>query len=134
MLSLAPLVEIPPGYCFLPSCDAEPASIPTSSPTPIITNSLTTSTTTIFGPTFTAPAPVPLSKRSAAASIIPMLGSERMQAFPTDHPVQVGDGPICIVLCEWARVQQAGSGDLRPEAPLRPISDDATMMTSTMVS
>ncbi|KAL8827611.1 MAG: hypothetical protein Q9170_006949 [Blastenia crenularia] len=134
-----PLVEIPPGYCFLPSCNTKPTSTSTSSTT-THSRSLTTSTTTIFGPTFTATAPTH-SKR--AASAVPMLGTHSYQAFPTDRPVQVGNGPICIVSCEWARlhwvdiVGEMGDFDSPPphSSPmpaLRPISDEMT--TSTTIS
>ncbi|KAI4171436.1 MAG: hypothetical protein LQ343_004292 [Gyalolechia ehrenbergii] len=58
-----------------------------------------------------------------------------MQAFPTDHPIKVGNGPICLVLCEWARTQSGETGtnpNPDPKPALRPISDGIT--TSTMVS
>ncbi|KAL8653839.1 MAG: hypothetical protein Q9210_001869 [Variospora velana] len=137
-MSYRPLVEIPSGYCFIPSCDPKPTSSSTSSSSSSFSSSrsLTTSTTTVYGPTFTAAASPTLSKRSASVpSVVAMLGTHSLQAFPTDRPVQVGSGPVCIVFCEWARLQ---SGDLdRPMRPLRPIISDGEegmMTTSTMVS
>ena len=126
------LVKIPPGYCFLPTCLPPHFSTATTTstvPQPTTSSSharsTTTSTTTIYGPTFTATGPLPTnSKRSVAP--IPELGAHSFQAFPTDAPIQVGNGPICIVFCEWALVQP----DLMPA--LRPISDGTS--TTTMMS
>ncbi|KAI4114569.1 MAG: hypothetical protein LQ345_004670 [Seirophora villosa] len=113
-MSYGPLIEIPEGYCFIPSCDRSTSSTSRSPMT-------STSTTTIFGPTFTASAPSPiLSKRSASVpNVVPMLGTHSLQAFPTDLPVQVGDGPVCIVFCDWARLQN----EEFENRPLRAISE-----------
>ncbi|KAL9009869.1 MAG: hypothetical protein Q9173_005143 [Seirophora scorigena] len=124
-MSYGPLVEIPEGYCFIPSCDRKQ----TSSSSPSRSLSTSTSTTTIYGPTFTATAPSPiLSKRSASVpNVVPMLGTHSLQAFPTDLPVQVGDSPVCIVFCDWARLQN----EEFENRPLRPISEGMKKTTSS---
>ncbi|KAL8726932.1 MAG: hypothetical protein Q9181_005879 [Wetmoreana brouardii] len=133
-MSMGPLVEIPPGYCFIPSCGQK------QTPTSSISHSRTTSTTIIFGPTFTAS--VAHSKRSATeASVEPIIGTHSFSGFPTDAPVPVGAGPICIVYCEWARMQNSGKTHATTQTPdpspslmpaIRPTSD--SMTTSTMMS
>ncbi|KAI4187660.1 MAG: hypothetical protein LQ348_004057 [Seirophora lacunosa] len=124
-MSYGPLIEIPEGYCFIPSCEPSTSS-PSRSPT------TSTSTTTIFGPTFTATAPSPiLSKRSASVpNVVPMLGTHSLQAFPTDLPVQVGDGPVCIVFCDWARLQN----EEFENRPLQAISEAMKKTTSSSSS
>ncbi|KAL8704546.1 MAG: hypothetical protein Q9201_002281 [Fulgogasparrea decipioides] len=105
-----------------------------------LSQSRTTSTTTIFGPTFTAS--VAHSKRSATeAGVVPIIGTRSFSGFPTDAPVPVGAGPICIVYCEWARMQNSGKTYATNHTPnpspglmpaIRPTSD--SMTTSTMIS
>ncbi|KAI4247773.1 MAG: hypothetical protein L6R40_001359 [Gallowayella cf. fulva] len=122
-MSYGPFVPVPPGYCFIPSC---PAKLSTPSSTSQ-TRSLTTSTTTIIGPTITAS--FHQSKRSAANDddVKPMLGTHSFAAFPTDAAVPVGAGPICIVYCDWAKMQNAGE-------TFRPAIRPASVMKSTMMS
>ncbi|KAL8872186.1 MAG: hypothetical protein Q9174_002139 [Haloplaca sp. 1 TL-2023] len=93
-------VTIPQGYCFVPSCQSTISS----------SRSATTSTTTVFGPTLTAP--VPKQKRSADDTVVAKLGTDTFDNnFPTDAPVVVGKGPVCIVFCEWAERQERGEDD-----------------------
>ncbi|KAL8985194.1 MAG: hypothetical protein Q9177_004497 [Variospora cf. flavescens] len=136
-MSYGPLVEIPSGYCFIPSCDPKPTSSSyssSSSSSSSSSRSLTTSTTTVYGPTFTAAASPTLTKRSATVhSVVAMLGTHSLQTFPTDLPVQVGSGPVCIVFCEWARLQNEDL-ERHPMRPLRPIMSEGMMTTSTMMS
>ncbi|KAL8683231.1 MAG: hypothetical protein Q9224_006704 [Gallowayella concinna] len=129
-MSYGPFVSIPPGYCFIPSCPAKP-NAPSS--TSIHTVSFTTSTTTIIGPTITTP--LHHSKRTPATDddVRPVLGTQPFGAFPTDAAIPVGPGPICIVHCDWAKMQNAGETLFRPA--IRPTSVDEMMMTtSTMMT
>ncbi|KAL8663890.1 MAG: hypothetical protein Q9202_003439 [Teloschistes flavicans] len=115
-MQYGPLVEIPPGYCFIPSCGQEPnptsKRTTTSTVTPSPSQSRTTSTTTIFGPTITASTPTH-HKRSASPTHAPaneekpMEGTHAFAGFPTDAAIPVGAGPICIVQCQWVREQNA---------------------------
>ncbi|KAI4257264.1 MAG: hypothetical protein L6R35_007491, partial [Caloplaca aegaea] len=61
------------------------------------------------------------------------LTNPQQAAFPTDLPVQVGSGPVCIVFCGWARLQNEDL-ERRPMRPLRPIMSEGMMTTSTMMS
>ncbi|KAL8964356.1 MAG: hypothetical protein Q9183_004509 [Haloplaca sp. 2 TL-2023] len=127
------LVPIPPGYCFIPSCQSTTSTSSSSS------RSRTTSTTTIFGPTVTAP--VPNEKRSLD-TVIAKLGTETFNNFPTDAPVVVGEGPVCIVFCEWAERQQNSDEDDSSELesvtdltpPIRPTAGDTMAMRVTITS
>ncbi|KAL8730752.1 MAG: hypothetical protein Q9166_003822 [cf. Caloplaca sp. 2 TL-2023] len=123
MSSFGPLVSIPPGYCFIPSCPQKPTATPSSNiPT------LTTSTTTIIGPTITASLHHN-SKRSN--DVKPMLGTHSFAAFPTDAAIPIGDGPICIVFCEWAKMMN-GEETMRPA--IRPTSVEVVRSTMMIVS
>ncbi|KAL8798366.1 MAG: hypothetical protein Q9182_006730 [Xanthomendoza sp. 2 TL-2023] len=126
-MSYGPFVSIPPGYCFIPSCPAKPN---TPSSTSVPTRSLTTSTTTIIGPTITAS--LPHSKRAAATDngVKAMLGTQPFAAFPTDAAIPIGPGPICIVHCDWAKMQNNGE-TFRPA--IRPTSIDE-ITTSTIMT
>ncbi|KAL9584363.1 MAG: hypothetical protein Q9203_004684, partial [Teloschistes exilis] len=118
-MQYGPLVEIPPGYCFIPSCGHDPnptsARTTTSTATPSPSHSRTTSTTTIFGPTIIASTST-LHKRSTnptptsapANEAKPMIGAHAFAGFPTDAAIPVGAGRICIVRCEWAKLQNSG--------------------------
>ncbi|KAL8802999.1 MAG: hypothetical protein Q9200_006388 [Gallowayella weberi] len=59
-----------------------------------------------------------------------MLGTQPFAAFPTDAAIPVGPGPICIVYCDWAKMQNTGE-TFRPA--IRP-TGLAEMTTSTMMT
>ncbi|KAL8714748.1 MAG: hypothetical protein Q9220_001261 [cf. Caloplaca sp. 1 TL-2023] len=112
-------------------------SPPSSSTSPSPSQSRTTSTTTIFGPTFTRHAPPhSLSKRASASpsilsSLIPEIGTHPFVSFPTNAPVQVGAGPVCIVHCDWARMYMPGFSS-NTSSPLT--TSTSIVTTSTLTS